>query len=92
MLRYCNHTTSTLVPQRPPPHQSDSQIASGVEDATNDPVEEPPSNPENAEVYMERVRSWQRELSRFGGVVYYRVAHSQLHFCYVPKARKILGI
>ncbi|XP_065436103.1 uncharacterized protein LOC135979895 isoform X1 [Chrysemys picta bellii] len=48
----------------------DSQIASDVEDAANDPVEEPPSNPENAEVYMERVRSWQREVSRFGGSVY----------------------
>ncbi|XP_030405332.1 uncharacterized protein LOC115645070 [Gopherus evgoodei] len=48
----------------------DSQIASDVEDPSNDPIEEPPSNPENAEVYMERVRSWQHELPRFGGSVY----------------------
>ncbi|XP_067411310.1 uncharacterized protein [Emydura macquarii macquarii] len=38
-------------------------------DVEDDPVEEPPNDP-NPDVYMERVRSWQRESPRFRGTVY----------------------
>ncbi|XP_074863200.1 uncharacterized protein LOC142019808 [Carettochelys insculpta] len=39
-------------------------------DVPDGPVEEPLSSPENPEVYMERVRSWQRKVPKFGGSLY----------------------